>query len=593
MVVSTATGTSTNYTASTSVTYDTTDFNQPSYMALAFAMQDGLGSDASGGLIYYYFVPTGGYAPNGDILAHSDMVTGDWIYAYDAADRLISAAAAGNNPTTYQSMIGCWTYDAFGNRTMEAVSTTPCGSNPTPQVWAQYNSANNRITASTNSPAPNSFGYDPSGNTQNDGVNKYWYDAEGQLCAVQRTAGGTITQYVYDAGGARIAKGTLASAPAIGATCSALSVSGSNLTSSGGFTLSARYLVDLGGDQVTEMNSSGQWAHSNAWAGGKLTATYDTKGIHFELTDPLGSKRVQVNAAGQVDESCTSLPFGNDIGNQPGANCTAVANSLSTADDATEHHFTGKERDSETGNDYFGARYYASSMGRFMSPDWSAKEEPVPYAQLDDPQSLNLYSYVRNNPLARTDPDGHCCTEVVDEIESDFAGLMAGYQGYLAANGLSGGAVAGSARWGLLAGPAIMVGAMVHPATVSAGDLPAEDHGPGPEPQTSTSGAGARQGGNGTIYRVPGSGTRSGKPYIGRHNKPNPAKTRRSKDGRDRSQAEVVDTYNAADTQEGRQKEQQHIDQNGGVQNLDNKRNEINQQIQSDADRIREKTRWQ
>jgi RHS repeat-associated protein len=69
---------------------------------------------------------------------------------------------------------------------------------------------------------------------------------------------------------------------------------------------------------------------------------------------------------------------------------------------------TGKERDSESGNDYFGARYYASSMGRFMSPDWSAKAEPVPYAKLDDPQSLNLYSYVRNNPLSRTDKDGHC-----------------------------------------------------------------------------------------------------------------------------------------------------------------------------------------
>ena len=69
--------------------------------------------------------------------------------------------------------------------------------------------------------------------------------------------------------------------------------------------------------------------------------------------------------------------------------------------------FTGKERDAESGNDYFGARYYASSMGRFMSPDWSAKEEPVPYAQLDDPQSLNLYAYVGNNPLDRIDADGH------------------------------------------------------------------------------------------------------------------------------------------------------------------------------------------
>jgi RHS repeat-associated protein len=72
-------------------------------------------------------------------------------------------------------------------------------------------------------------------------------------------------------------------------------------------------------------------------------------------------------------------------------------------------YFTGKERDTESGNDYFGARYYSSAMGRFMSPDWSAKEEPVPYAKLDDPQSLNLYAYVLNNPLDRTDPDGHQC----------------------------------------------------------------------------------------------------------------------------------------------------------------------------------------
>src|SRR5208337_4286700 len=68
---------------------------------------------------------------------------------------------------------------------------------------------------------------------------------------------------------------------------------------------------------------------------------------------------------------------------------------------------TGKERDAESGNDYFGARYYASSMGRFMSPDWAAKASPVPYATFGDPQSLNLYSYVRNNPLSRMDADGH------------------------------------------------------------------------------------------------------------------------------------------------------------------------------------------
>jgi RHS repeat-associated protein len=70
---------------------------------------------------------------------------------------------------------------------------------------------------------------------------------------------------------------------------------------------------------------------------------------------------------------------------------------------------TGKERDTESGNDYFQARYYSSAMGRFMSPDWSAKYEPVPYAKLDNPQTLNLYAYVMNNPLTHFDPDGHAC----------------------------------------------------------------------------------------------------------------------------------------------------------------------------------------
>jgi RHS repeat-associated protein len=68
---------------------------------------------------------------------------------------------------------------------------------------------------------------------------------------------------------------------------------------------------------------------------------------------------------------------------------------------------TGKERDAESGLDMFGARYYGSSMGRFMTPDWSRDPDPVPYADLGDPQSLNLYGYVRNNPLARRDGDGH------------------------------------------------------------------------------------------------------------------------------------------------------------------------------------------
>jgi RHS repeat-associated protein len=67
------------------------------------------------------------------------------------------------------------------------------------------------------------------------------------------------------------------------------------------------------------------------------------------------------------------------------------------------HKFTGKERDSESGNDYFGARYYASSMGRFMSVDPAFESEI-----LELPQTWNRYSYVYNRPTYSNDPDGRC-----------------------------------------------------------------------------------------------------------------------------------------------------------------------------------------
>ncbi|RZU43009.1 RHS repeat-associated core domain-containing protein [Edaphobacter modestus] len=94
----------------------------------------------------------------------------------------------------------------------------------------------------------------------------------------------------------------------------------------------------------------------------------------------------------------------------------------------TEPRYTGKERDTESGLDYFGARFYGSSMGRFMSPDWSAKVAPVPYAKLGDPQSLNLYAYVGNNPLSKFDPDGHVgkCEGDTAQCGADLAKLVPG-----------------------------------------------------------------------------------------------------------------------------------------------------------------------
>jgi RHS repeat-associated protein len=63
------------------------------------------------------------------------------------------------------------------------------------------------------------------------------------------------------------------------------------------------------------------------------------------------------------------------------------------------HKSTGKERDPESGLDYFIARYNSSSLGRFMSPD------PLG-GRILDPQTLNKYSYVRNNPLNLIEPTG-------------------------------------------------------------------------------------------------------------------------------------------------------------------------------------------
>lgn len=93
--------------------------------------------------------------------------------------------------------------------------------------------------------------------------------------------------------------------------------------------------------------------------------------------------------------------------------------------------FTGKERDSESGNDYFEARYYASNMGRFLSPDWASNPQAVPYASYINPQTLNLYSYMRNNPLGGFDPDGHDSLNEREEIMAeDEAGLDAGTAQY-------------------------------------------------------------------------------------------------------------------------------------------------------------------
>jgi RHS repeat-associated protein len=134
--------------------------------------------------------------------------------------------------------------------------------------------------------------------------------------------------------------------------------------------------------------------NANVYAGGRLLATNTNATWYYELTDWVGTKRVEANADGTVAASFLSLPYGDGL-------------TIEGGPDASPLHYTGKVRDTETGNDYFGARYYSPSTGRWMLPDWSAVPAAVPYADLGNPQTLNLYAYVGNNPLTRTDPDGH------------------------------------------------------------------------------------------------------------------------------------------------------------------------------------------
>lgn len=93
------------------------------------------------------------------------------------------------------------------------------------------------------------------------------------------------------------------------------------------------------------------------------------------------------------------------------------------------YRYTGKERDSESGLDNFGARYMSSQYGRFMTPDWSSVPTPVPFADISYPQSFNLYSYIRNNPLSRPDLDGHHTVCDPDAYSKDKNGNLVVHAG--------------------------------------------------------------------------------------------------------------------------------------------------------------------
>jgi len=332
-----------------------------------------------------------GYDATGNVKNVTDSIMGTWSYSYDDLNRLIAGQAS---TATYAGKYTCWSYDNFGNRTHQSISNqpfvnavgSPCAAATGASLidTAVSYGTNNRISSAT-SPAL-TVAYDGAGNVTNDGYNSYLYDAEGRICALNGPQG--MFGYQYDAAGNRVGRGTITS------------MSSCDVTQNG-YQPASDYVLDLGGGQMTEVSVGGgtqTWGHTNVTANGMLIATYDTtgSGLHFYLNDSLGSRRVQTDPAGFPEQSCQNLPFGDQL------YCTGSLTS------PTEHHFTGKERDTESGLDYFGARYMASTMGRWISPDYSDDPDPVPYADLGDPQSLNLYGYVGNNPLSQTDDDGHC-----------------------------------------------------------------------------------------------------------------------------------------------------------------------------------------
>jgi RHS repeat-associated protein len=413
------------------------------------SLSGGAPTAASGYPVYNYTVPPGGYAANGNVLAYSDAVMGDWAFQYDSLNRLTVLAPSENVPSQFSWSLGCYAYDAFGNRTLNVSNVSVdngCSGYPSSE-YSVYNGKNQltafRTVQSSGTPPDSvssaSFTYDPAGDVTNDGTYSYVYDGEGRLCAVGNPTSTTATAYVYDAEGRRTAKGVPSKATFSNGV---LAASACNLATNG-FTLSNEYLLDLSGNQVTELNNqvplTGSqvvaWAHSNVWAGAHLTATYDldlgtsAAAMHFHLSDPLGTRRVQTTPGlaptsppGQIEATFPSLPFGDGLAENP---CDPNSGTcLTTADDATEHHFTGQERDVESGNDYFGARYYSRSMGRFLVPDPAGAAA----ANLSNPQTWNMYSYVLNNPRIFTDPSGTECVwddgsyDAADDPQTGSAG---------------------------------------------------------------------------------------------------------------------------------------------------------------------------
>jgi RHS repeat-associated protein len=287
------------------------------------------------------------YAGNGNVMSVSDSANGgSWTDSYDTLNRLLTAGSA----TTGIS----WTYDAFGNRWKQ---TMTLGSGTQPNFT--FNNTLNRIDQYCFDAAGNIL--DENGCPQPGGVHQFAYDGEGKLIS---SNSGNIT-YIYDGDGKRIAKATNG-------------------------TVTNVYFYDIDGHRVVDTDGSISVQRTELYGGNRHLATYGGT-VVYNHANWLGSEEARTDAGGSICQTVSSFPFGDD--GQVNGSCAT----------STPNFFTGKERDAESGNDYFGARYYASTMGRWMSPD------PINLTNarlLNPANTLNKYVYGANNPLKYVDLDG-------------------------------------------------------------------------------------------------------------------------------------------------------------------------------------------
>src|SRR5882724_7104875 len=247
-----------------------------------------------------------------------------------------------------------YTYDAWGNLLQKTV--TKCGA----EGLSVTADAHNWIHATGGS----DYLYDAAGNLTFNATpptQTYTYDQENRLTGAAGYA------YTYDGDSNRVRK------------------------SSSSSTGTLYWYMTPG--IVGESDLSGNLTDEYVFFDGERVARKSTNGVFYYFSDHLKTASVITDSLGNIKSESDFYPWGGEL--------QFVNN------DSNHYKFTGKERDAETGLDYFGARYYSNGLGRWVSADWSPVPVPVPYADLSNPQSLNLYTYVRNIPTTNVDVDGH------------------------------------------------------------------------------------------------------------------------------------------------------------------------------------------